>query len=110
MRIPTALAITTAVLLAAAAPAWGASPVVVGAPGNGGTPDIAVGASGTAHIVWEDSAPAIDQVRYCQLPRGGGGCVNSKTFVGTQPTGDDGVSGRPHIFVSSPNAVTVFHR
>ena len=110
MRTPTALAITTVALLGGAAPAWGASPVVVGAAGNGGTPDIAVGASGTAHIVWEDSAPAIEQVRYCQLPRGGGACVNPKTFVGTQPMDDDGISGRPHVFVSSPNAVTVFQQ
>jgi hypothetical protein len=110
MRAPTALAITTVALLAGVAPAWGASPVVVGAAGNGGTPDIAVGTSGTAHIVWEDSAPAIEQVRYCQLPRGGSGCVNPKTFVGTQPMDDDGISGRPHVFVSSPNAVTVFQQ
>lgn len=105
-----ALATTTAALLACAAPAWGAPPVVVGAATLDGTPDVAVDPGGTAHIVWDDTSPAFEEIRYCQLPRGGSACLNQETFVGTQPGDEDGVSGRPHVFFSAPNVVTVFHQ
>jgi hypothetical protein len=109
-KLTTALATTTAALALSAAPSLAATPVVVGQSELGGEPDIAVDASGTAHLTWFDSAPAIDEARYCQLPRGGSACVNPETFVGAQPGDDDGVSGRPHVFVSGADTVTVFHQ
>jgi len=109
-RTLAALATTTAALMFCAAPALGATPVVVGQSQIGGEPDIAVDGSGTAHLTWFDTAPAIEEGRYCRLPRGGSACVDPETFVGVQPGDDAGVSGRPHVFLSGANTVTVFHQ
>ncbi|HZN87392.1 MAG TPA: hypothetical protein VFB44_00310 [Thermoleophilaceae bacterium] len=96
--------------LFAAGSAQAAPPIVVGQATFDGAPDIAVDPGGTAHIAWNDSAPAIDEVRYCRLARGAGGCADSETFVGIQPGDQDSVHGRAHVFFSAPNAVTVFHQ
>ena len=106
------LAVTALALgaLFAAGPAQAAPPIVVGGATFDGAPDIAVDPAGTAHIAWADSSPAIEEVRYCRLARGAGACADPETFVGSQPGDQDGVSGRPHVFFSAPNVVTVFHQ
>ena len=109
-RSLVAVAAATAASLACAVPASGATPVVVGQAALGGTPDIAVDTAGTAHVVWDDTSPAIEEVRYCRLPRGAAACVDPETFVGIQPTDSDGVSGRPHVFFSGTDTITVFQQ
>ena len=96
--------------LFAAGPAQAAPPIVVGQATFDGAPDIAVDPAGTAHIAWADTSPAVEEVRYCRLARGAGACADPETFVGSQPGDQDRVYGRPHVFFSAPNVVTVFHQ
>jgi hypothetical protein len=71
----------TAATLALAAPAPAASPFVIG---SGNKPNVAVDASGTAHIVWDENAPfpATDPLHYCRIPRGQQACAGGvRTFT-----------------------------
>ena len=105
-RIALVLATAAAAALASAAPALGATPVVVGQAPLGGTPDIAVDETGRGHFAWEDSSPAPEVVRYCQLPRGGAACENAEAFGGSPGN----VTGRAHVFLSGASGVNVFYQ
>ncbi len=102
------LAAAAAVALLCAGPAGAAAPVTLGPTGNSnGEPDIAVDGSGRAHVTWyngEGSSPAT--TRYCQLPRGGTGCVNPKVFELTPGQGNNRF-GRPHVFLPGAGRVVL---
>ncbi len=109
------LAAVTLFVLAGCASASAATPVTLMPTGpSGGGVDIAVDASGRAHITAfgpsvDVGAERVEPVSYCQLPRGGAGCTNGETFVGAQPGDKDFTFGRPHVFLPSASNVTVFH-
>ena len=105
-RIALVLVTAAAAALVPAASALGATPVVVGQASLGGTPDIAVDATGRAHFAWEDSSPAPEVVRYCQLPRGGVACENAEEFGGSPGS----ITGRAHVFLPSTGQVSVFYQ
>lgn len=91
------------VALIAAAPAMGATPVLVGSPTFGSKPDIAVASNGTAHITWQDTQPNPEEAEYCQLARGAAGPSNCETFSGDPSS----TFGRAHVFLSGPSDVYV---
>ena len=100
---------TLATLLASAASAAAAPVVTVG---QGDKPDIAVDATGRAHIAFlnkEGSFPQPEEARYCSLPRGGTGCQNPKIFVGNQPLDAEFTTGRAHVFAPGANNLIVAH-
>jgi hypothetical protein len=100
------LAAAAVMALASAAPALGATPVVIGQAPFGGTPDIAVDETGRGHFAWEDNSPSPEVVRYCQLPRGGAACENAEAFGGSPSN----VTGRAHVFLSGATGVNVFYQ
>jgi hypothetical protein len=60
-------------------PRTGPAPAPPSIPlGPGKTPDVLVDAAGTAHIVWNEEAPAggSDITHYCRIPRGATACDN----------------------------------
>jgi hypothetical protein len=101
-----ALAAAAVMALASAAPALGATPVVIGQAPFGGTPDIAVDETGRGHFAWEDNSPSPEVVRYCQLPRGGAACENAEEFGGSPSN----IAGRAHVFVPAAGQVNVFYQ
>jgi hypothetical protein len=100
------LAAAAIMALASAAPALGATPVVIGQAPFGGTPDIAVDETGRGHFAWEDNSPSPEVVRYCQLPRGGAACENAEEFGGSPSS----ITGRAHVFLSGATGVNVFYQ
>jgi hypothetical protein len=52
--------------------------------GTGGKPQVAVDASGTAHVVWNVTVSALnapDELHYCQVPAGATACTGEKVLV-----------------------------
>jgi hypothetical protein len=105
LRSLLALISACAATLMAAAPAMGATPVLVGNPAFGAPPDIAVSSNGTAHIAWLDTQPDPEEAEYCQLGRGAGGPSNCETFSGTP----NAAFGRAHVFLNGASDVFVAH-
>jgi hypothetical protein len=105
-RIALVLATAAAAALTCASQSLAATPVVVGQAEFGGTPDIAVDATGRAHFAWEDNTPSPEVVRYCQLPRGGAACENAEEFGGSPSN----IHGRAHVFLSGASGVNVFYQ
>jgi hypothetical protein len=96
----------TCCALVGASAASAASPVVLGQGGNaGGAPDIAVDASGRAHVAWYNYPASPYATIYCQLPRGGTGCASAKSFG--PGSGETSFQGRPHVFLPSANRVVL---
>jgi hypothetical protein len=95
-----ALAAAAVMAFASAAPALGATPVVVG---QGEVPDIAVDAAGTAHIAFLNGDASPEEARYCRLPRGGTACTATAAFPGS-PTS---AFGRAHVFAPAAGEVVV---
>jgi hypothetical protein len=88
-------------LLAAAllvAPAGAATPVDLG---RGATPDVAVDAAGTAHVVFQAGGQGPLPVDYCQIPRGATTCA-IRTRLPLAPT-----QGRPRILVRADGLLIV---
>ena len=87
-----------AVVVVAAALAPAASAATPFTAGSGTKPDVAVGADGTGHVVWNTSTNPID-VAYCRVPAGASAC--DKTATLDLPAGAASI-GRP--VVSTPAA------
>jgi len=102
-----AVGLVTVVVLLASAPSAAAAPVV--SVGQGDVPDIAVDATGRAHIAWTANTPTPEPALYCSLPRGGASCQNPNAFVGLQPADADSVFGRAHVFLPNATDVVVAH-
>src|SRR3954467_13860579 len=66
-------------------PAWAGTPFTIG---TGAHPDLAMDASGLAHVVWRERVDANNYaIRYCQIPAGATACANAQTLG--SPTGLD---------------------
>jgi hypothetical protein len=71
--------------------------------GPGNKPHVAVDAAGTAHVVWDESAPfpATDPLHYCRIPRGQQACAGGvKTF-----TIVDSAFSPAQVLIPGPNQV-----
>jgi hypothetical protein len=76
-RIVPLVAALAAMLISAPA----ASPATPFSAGAGHDPQVAVGPSGTGHVVWMTGGPAGDRVGYCRVPQGGAACQRSELFA-----------------------------
>src|SRR3954449_5929612 len=72
--------------------------------GTGAHPDLAMDASGLAHVVWRERVDANNYaIRYCQIPAGATACANAQTLG--SPTGLDD----PLVVPGAPLYVVVPH-
>lgn len=95
MRRLPALTLLSAALLAA--PAHAAAPIDLG---PGATPDVAIDAAGTAHVVLQAGGQGLLAVDYCRIPRGATTCA-VRTRLPLAPG-----QGRPRI-VLRPDGVLI---
>jgi hypothetical protein len=77
----------------------------------GNHPAIAVDASGTAHVVWDqvdkpDADDATSTTYYCKVPRNATGCAKGSTRTFSPATGDQDFAG-PRVFLTGGSNVVV---
>jgi hypothetical protein len=94
--IPLLLAVAAVLVLPQSAAAAAAFDL-----GQGRFPDIAVDASGAAHIVWD--ADTGTTLRYCQVPRGADACSVARTL--TPPA--EAIGRSSYVFLPAANRVVI---
>jgi hypothetical protein len=74
--------------------------------GTGSKPQVAVDASGTAHVVWNVTVSGADQpdeLHYCQVPKGGTACTGEKVLVAPL----DAIGRASYVFTTNDGRVIV---
>ena len=89
---PIGAAAALAVVLALPVPAGAAEPFELDP--DGGAPHVAVAENGTGHFVWgvsqSETASGLEEVRYCQVPRGATACAKTQRFEGVDGPSSEG--------------------
>ncbi len=93
---------TLIVLLTAASGAQAATPFTAG---TGGSPEVAVDAGGSGHVVWVQGGTNA-QVGYCRIAPGASAC-NKSTSLNFGTSSGANSSGRAAVFTVAPNKVVV---
>jgi hypothetical protein len=98
-RLATLTAVAAALLAVAAPAALAGTPFTIG---SGKDPHLVVDRTGTAHVVWTDSAT--DTVHYCQVPRGERACALERELdAGTEPGRPYLVQGTGALYIAMPH-------
>lgn len=109
LRRAVLAALLLALALAIPAAAQAASQIA-----SGNYPDAVVDRDGVTHVVWntDNNGNTADVLNYCQIPLGGTGCTNARSFTpsGNSSGGNHDYSG-PHVIVeTNGDILLVTHR